>query len=381
LPIKDKVVSFYVKNFLIPRAQCFDKPGFVYFNMSGKTPVFSRQVIMPETFLMLLEKNMAERYGDDGRRALYSAGKKFGYRFAIMGGFSTKKELPKNTFLDNFEAVNKFIEGTYASEITQKPDLDNNVVEYQLKNFVVCSSLGHGYFLPLGAAAGLISRMFEASNVEGIHLMCQGKGDAFCKIVYAPKEYLEKKYKNYKFFLETDLSGLELEPEYISLNRIQEIKNSTQSFKSFLDGHFFNYKEGIITRNDQRYFILEVSAIYLLERELEKNKETEKLLFDCAFETGQLMLKNIGLEFNLESITGLLTAFGLGDVLILKKEKKYVINIDFFPYSKFFKDVNFTFFNGILSGMISMVEKEKVTFSKVDSTTLNGRLNLSFFQS
>ena len=331
---------------------------------------------MPETFLNKLEQKINVAYGKQGRQSLYSTGKKFGYRFALLGCFSKISDLPKNKFLDYFAIINKFIEGTYASEISPEVDFKNKIIKYKLKNFVVCSKVGPSFFLPLGAAAGLISMMFEDSTIEGLHLNCQHEGDKYCELIYAPISYLKKNFKDKEIFVEADLKNLDASREYATFNKVLPIRSSTYSFQDYLKSHLFDYHFGIITHNDQRYFILEVSAIYLLERGLAK-LGADKILFDSAFETGQSVIRSLGIKSKTESIMDLLAAFGWGDILILKKEQKHIANISAFPFTKFYKDINFEIVRGLISGMVSAIEGKRTIFSKVQKTITKEGLSLA----
>jgi predicted hydrocarbon binding protein len=377
MQIKDKVVGWYVKHYLMPRAQIIDKPGFVIFNVTGKTQIFARQIIIPESFFVLLEKQLRDKLGDEGKRLLYSTGKRFGVRFSIMGSFSKKGEMADNKLSDYIGMVNKFIEGTYASDISAEIDVSKKRVLYDMKNFVVCSKIKNASFLPLGAGCGLIAYILDDETIEGVHLECQSAGNKTCKILYAPMKELEKEgYTN--VFKETNLKGLEFSPDYEQMNSIQETENSQYSFNQLIDAGLFSFEQGIILRNNQRYFIYEISGIYLLEQELGKNSIAKKILYDVSYETG----KNLELvekdENPLKGIIDLLTAFGWGDVLILEKSSKYFVNIKYFPWTKFYEEIDFIVFRGLLAGMLSSVSNRDVKFKDVEKDVSQGYLSLVF---
>jgi len=378
MAIKDIVVGLYVKNYLMPRAQIIDKPGFVVFNVTGKTPIFARQMIFPELFFILLEKKLIEGLGNEGKRILYSVGKKFGIRFSLMGNFSKRGEIPDKKIPDYINMINKFIEGTYASDISCEPDVNNSKVIYHLKNFVVCSKDGYGFFLPLGAGCGLIAYLLNDETIEGVHLECQGDGKEKCKLLYEPINKLKLDIKDKPIFKETDLKGLEFTPDYGSMNAIKETESSKYSFQQFIDSNIFSFNAGIIMNGDQRYFIYEVSGIYMLERELQKSNVTKKILGEIAYETGKRMLLNYKGELSLESLIDLLTAFGWGDVLILEKASKYVVNIKYFPWTEFSDEVEFITFQRMIAGMLSIISKREVKFKRIEKDSSQGYLSLVF---
>jgi hypothetical protein len=87
------------------------------------------------------------RVGDKGKGVMYSLGKKFGYSFAQLGRFENIKDHPGEGVKDWIIVASKFVEGTYASEISQTIDVKNKTVDYTLKNFVICRKLGYDFFL------------------------------------------------------------------------------------------------------------------------------------------------------------------------------------------------------------------------------------------
>ncbi|MFA6049250.1 MAG: hypothetical protein WC792_04905 [Candidatus Micrarchaeia archaeon] len=364
--IKDTVVGLYIKNYLIPRNQILDKPGFIAFNLSGKSSIFVRQVIIPESFFVNLEKKLIEQLGDEGKQILYSTGKRFGYRFALLGNFVTKNSVSSDELQDNLAIITKFIEGTYASEISAQTNLAIPKVEFTISRFVVIEKLGYGYFLPLGAAAGLMSRLFDDPHIECGQLPSL---DNKQRILCAPNIFLTG--EKIQHFEETDLSKLEIERDYRALNEISQITNSTRSFQQMIDSKLFSYHEGIITRGEERYFIYEVSGLYLLELTLSNNKKTSSTFYDCAFQTGA---NSIVTEKTSADIINLLSAFGWGDPVILTKDGKYRVIVTHYPWTQFFSEISFQMFCGIVSGMLSKIANRPVNVKLTSKTTNQGSL-------
>ena len=366
--IKDTFVSLYIKKFVMPHSLVIDKPGFVNFNLSGKTSMFARQVIMPESFLVGLESRLISKFGDKGKQMLYSLGKKFGYRFALIGNFIKRGDVPESELAEFVGIVSKFVEGTYASEISGDFDVPNSSIRYRLKNFIVISKLGYGYFLPVGGTAGLVARLFNDSSIEVINSSKDGEYDI---LECAPLEKLKQKFSN--LLVEDDLSGLEVEPEYAPVNQVQEISSAT-SFKQLLDSGYFSYADGIIKHGDQRYFLLEISGWYLLEKELSKNAEAMNVLCECAIETG----RDLPTTGSTAEICQILTATGWGNPMILSSSGKASVVMTHVPWTKYYLEVKFSILNGFLSGMLSRVYGREVRLKDpvVDFST--GQLSLQF---
>ena len=135
MDIKDKFLRFYIQNFIINNSQNIENPGFIFFKISGKTPIFARQIIMPESFFVNLEQKVAATKKDALRKRLYSAGKKFGFSFSILGGFSKASEKSVKELPGYINIINKFIEGTYAAKISCEVDAEKQICRYESRKF------------------------------------------------------------------------------------------------------------------------------------------------------------------------------------------------------------------------------------------------------
>ncbi|MDE1767975.1 MAG: hypothetical protein KGH62_01275 [Candidatus Micrarchaeota archaeon] len=362
----------YIKNYVMSKAATIGDPGFLLLKLSEKTPLFSRRVLIPEDFFVNLEKSIALK-GPAAQGKLYLAGKKFGYAYATLGGFVTIKDRQGEDFINYVNLVNKQIEGTFAQKIDCKVDINTKYCIYDLQNFVIIEKLGYGYFLPLGGAAGLLAYIFQDKTIEGV-VEKSDPSKAYAQLIYAPESYLKQNGK--EFFEASDMSGLDPTPEYLRFNQVRHLNYSDCSLKKLLDSNVFQFVNGSILNNGQRYFTLEDNGFYMLEKEL---KDYQKEIHDAAFETGSKILAGIKGP-NLQAVTDYVSAFGWGDMLMLPKEGKYAINIDYFPYTKFYKDVNYQLFVGMLEGMLSYVLKRNITFNKIEKNVNNGYLNISLHE-
>ena len=374
--IKDDVVRLYVKRFVIPRALIFDKPGFVDFKISGKTNVFARQVLVPENFFVNLEKNIVEEYGKDGKSAMYSIGKKFGYSFSQLGRFENINDHPGNSVKDWIIIASKFVEGTYASEITQTAKIEDKTVDYILKDFVICRKLGYDFFLATGGAAGVIAWLLQDKNIEGYYYDSKLENENHsCKVKCAPFDKLNK-ISTDNVFNENDLDNLKQDVQmYNKFNEEVKIRY-TKSFDSYLNAKIFSYEKGIIKykNTQERFFLMEVSGLYLLESVL-KSKKLDKSVFDIAYDTGKNMLDD--LNYNIESMLELMTALGWGEVILLPgKDINIVIN--HFPWTGWYKSIDYLVIRGLLSGILSKIYKKDVRLDKPKIDIHNNYLSLVF---
>lgn len=375
--LKDSVVSLYVKKYIIPRALIFDKPGFVDFKISGKTTIFLRQLVIPETFFVYFEKKIVEEFGKDGEELLYSIGKKFGYSFAQNGRFENINDHPGEKIIDWIKIADKFVEGTYASNISETIDVNRKIIDYELKNFVICRKLGYDHFFARAGAAGLLAWILQDKKIEGcLYDSRFVSGEHFCKVKCALPVVLSKEFKG-NFLSETNLDGLDQDMlAYQNFNREVDITNK-KSFQNFLDSKMFTYVNGIITyQQKERFFLFEVSGMYLLEHEI-KNKRMKEIMFDSAFSTGQKLFGE-SYNGNLSGVMDLLSALGWGEVLILQSGKGINVILRHFPWTKYYKEVNFLIIGGLLSGIFSKIHGRKIVLKNPKVDTLEGHLTLLF---
>lgn len=132
--------------------------------------------------------------------------------------------------------------------------------------------------------------------------------DHVCKVRCATPEILASSFKD-RIYTETDLGDLGQDMlTYQKFNQEVDIQYK-KSFQTFLDSKVFTYKEGIISyKQKERFFLMEVSGMYLLEKGM-KNERMRKIMFESAFSVG----KNLFAEFSKKNSLGimeLLSALG-----------------------------------------------------------------------
>jgi len=369
--LKDSVVGLYVRQYIMPRALIFDTPGFVDFRISGKTPIFARQILMPESFFINIESKLIEKYGDEAKKQIYSAGKKFGYSFAQLGHFENIKEHPGDELKKWVTIASKFVEGTYATQIINETDVNNKVVEYNLTNFAVANKIGYDYFFIPAGAAGIIAWLFQDFDIEGVLFNSRyDDGVHLCNVTCAPKNFLQKKHN--EVFSETNLGNLEQNAfQYQSFNKETPIKYQ-KSLQTYLNAKIFKYKDGIMSYKNERFFLLEVSGMYLFEKEF-INENIKNLIKECAKNVGADIFGNF--SKNLGEIVEFLSALGWGEVTISGGKKVKVI-IDYFPWTKYYKDIDFLIIRGFLEGILQSVFKKEYSSEKPTIDINRGRLIL-----
>jgi len=372
--VKDKIVTWFIRNIILSRNEIIEYPGFIFWKLSIEREVTNlREILFPEFIISELEKGIKEKYGKGGEQILYSAGKKFGYRYALICRYPSAENQKAHEEFSYFFV--RYLESVCASKITHQIDYKNKKFALKAKDWIVCHENGLGYILSNGTGGGMLSYAFRDPTIEGIQTKCQGRGDDHCEIVCAPEKYfIEKKIK---FLKERDLSGLELlQREYNEINQIRPTKFATNSFERLLNSGFIKQKGGVITGDGERYMLLESSLMYLLEKELKKLKGGLDVLWNVSFDFGKKLAEISKHDDPAKIIMDLFPALGFGDIWVEKDKEKYKIYVNYFPWTKWANEVDFTMFRGMLSGVISGSTGKKVELGKCEKDLSNGYLAL-----
>jgi predicted hydrocarbon binding protein len=372
--MKDKIVSWFLRNIMLPRIEDVENPGFIVLRLAGKkSETYLRELMFSEDLLASIEKNAVSRYGDVGRQAMYSAGKKFGWEYASASNFNRKGSITTQEMESLSFNLVRYIECSFASGLTHELDLKNDLFKISMDNFVICSKDGLGYLMSSGGIAGIWGYMMNDKSVEGVEPKCQGRGDKMCEVVCAPSAVLKKNGHSVKF-TESNLIDRKLTPDYLSLNKISKVSYATKSLKDMVSSGIFEYGHGIMKFKDNRYFLLEASCIYLIEKQLAALDGGEDMIFNAAFDFGSSLIKK-GKQ-NMSFITDYMSALGWGDVYVSIKDGKYRAISSFYPWTEYVKDSKFIIFRGLVSGMISEITGKTVKLNNVQSSLASGHLDL-----
>jgi len=380
MPIKDSVVRWYIQNVIRPRHEVIDKPGFIIDQFSDKAGrVYLREIALSERLLENIEKNIVDKYGDKGRQALYSAGKKFGYRHSLISNFSTIKNASEKEIKKLGYSFVRFVECTWAHRITHMTDIPKKEAEIIFDDYIVCRNNGIGHLLTEGTCTGFWSYTMDDPSLEGVQTKCQGRGDKKCTLVCGPPDSLSR--RGLKFFREIDLANLEKDDRYDVINKIRDTKYARNSFKKLVDSGFLKYHKGIIEHNNERFFLVETSLLYLLEMEIGRLKSGDALLFDIAFDFGKEIAKKEGETGFGRFITDFFSSLGWGDMIVTKKSGQYNVISHYFPWTKFSDQINFSIYRGILSGIIAESTGKRIVLNKSEKVLTKDGFSLLISES
>ena len=372
MPIKDKIVGNLIKYILIPRNEIIDQSGFIINKLSLQKEITNlREILLPESIFISLEKNIVKIYKNKGKKILYSTGKKFCYRYGLISKYPTVED--GKFYLNFVYLLVRFLEAVYSSKMEHSININKRIFRLKMWDYIVCGKNGLGLILTDGSA-GLISYAFSDPTIEGAQVKCQGRGDKNCELVCATPETLRK--MKLKFISAPDLNDLELENSYNSINAVRETEYSKTSFKDLVDTGFFTQRTGIIKHNDERFLLLESSIMYILENELKKLKGAIKILFNISFNCGKEIMKKEPMKNKEKFITDFFGALGFGDVLVLKKDNKYNIIINYFPWTKWADKIDFAMLRGMISGILST--DRKVILKKIEKDISKGYFSIYF---
>ena len=360
MPIKDRVVTWYIQNIIIPRREIIDKPGFLITSFTDKKhATYLRDLLLPEKLLEEIESRIVSVYGNQGRQALYSAGKKFGYSYSSMSNLPTIKTSTNKELVDFAYLMLRFVEGTYAKQANHHVDFDKKILQIFFDNYIICRHNGLGYIMTDGSLAGLWAYVVQDNFVEGIQLKCQGRGDDICHLLCAPEKTILEKTQ--KFYREKEMNDQKSDNVYKIMNEIRPTR-SINSLKLLLDTGYFKFSHGIFSYKDMRFFLCDPNILYFLEQEVTKLNDGEQVLFKACFEYGKFLREAYGGQDFQKFIPDFFPALGFGDIVILDPHKPRLASI-YYPWSVFSKTSKYIVFRGIMSGFISSSLEKKVEFT------------------
>ncbi|MEM0492946.1 MAG: hypothetical protein QXS02_03190 [Candidatus Thermoplasmatota archaeon] len=363
MPVKDRIVTWFIKNILVPRREIIDQPGFIVNTFTDKhKTTYLRELFLPERLFELIENKVVDCYGDQGKQALYSAGKKFGYLYSSMSNFPTVLNTSKEDLLDFAYFFVRFVECTFARQADHEIDLENKSFHIFLNDFVICRHNGLGYFMADGGIAGIWAYVVQDVSVEGKQLECRGRGFQKCHIYCAPEENI--KLITSEYFREKDMPVFKFDNLYRQMNEIRQTTYACNSLKQLLDGGFFSYVEGNLSYKTMRFFSCESHALYVLEEEITKLPNGNQFLFEASFEYGQLLQKLYGYADYQNFIADFFPAIGFGDIWVgTPSTGRVEILFDFYPWTIFSDRSRYVVIRGILSGFISECTNKKILMS------------------
>jgi len=364
--MKDRIVTWFIQYVIKPRREIIDKPGFIVTTFTEQGCItYLREIFLPEKLFEIIESMIVERYGDQGRQTLYSAGKKFGYLYSSMSNFPTVNTVSTKEFIDFAYNLMRYIEITFAEQANHEINLDEKMFTARFTDYVVCRHNGLGYILMEGGIAGIWSYALQDKSLEGIQLECQGKGNKNCYILCGHEKKIQEKTN--KFFCERDLPEYKFDSMYKALNEIQPTKYTQMSMKKLLYAGFFEYIEGSFFYKKNRFFGCEAHILYLLEQEIIKLNNGEQLLFDICYEYGKELQEIYGSTDYQKFIIDFFSALGFGEVRVVDFNPLAIV-AKFFPWSVYSERSKYIIFRGILSGFISKATGQDIKFNNFEIT-------------
>ncbi len=352
--IKDEITSWFIKNIVLPTAEDIRNPGYILSKFTDKNKEISvREFFFPEKFYSEFESRIVKELGEEGEQKLYSIGKRFGYRYAMISRYTKSKEMKKKALEDFMYMFTRYIEVVYASKLEHKINIEEKTLELVGTSYVGCEKNGLGYILLIGAWTGVWAYIMDDPDVEGIQINCQGRGDKNCKLICAPSAKLKKIAG--KIFTEKDMSKLEEDyAKYEVLNKVYPTIAKNISLRNMIEERVFKYEKGKLFFNEERMVGIEFSTYYLMDNAFSKNKKTKKILFDVAFEIG----KEIGKTRDPTFVQRFLSSIGFGDVQVISEKEGFKVRFYHFPWATLSKECEFVILRGFTCGLLSAATKK-----------------------
>jgi hypothetical protein len=366
--VKDKIVSWFTRNIIMPSVEKIDNPGFITIMTTGKEKTNIRELFLSECILVNIENEMAKY--EKGNICLYSAGKNFGYQYSISSRFPTIRD-EKRDFLNFAYFLVRWVESTYATKASHKIDYNSRIFQMIMNDYIICRKNGLGHIFSTGGIAGIWSWVTQDPTVEAVQPRCQGRGDKECEVIAAPYETLVK--MGHKPLRCGKMETQELSRDYEQFNQIRPVKWASNSLRSLIDSGFFKYEHGQVTYQGERFFLCEASFMYILERELKKAKKLP-VLWSASFSFGKRLAEISGKQDPCRFITDFFPALGFGDILCAEKKGRYEVYVNCFPWMDM--ECDYVMFRGLLSGVISGLTGRNVLLKKVEKDLSAGYLAL-----
>ncbi|MEW6036387.1 MAG: hypothetical protein AB1529_07280 [Candidatus Micrarchaeota archaeon] len=364
----ENLKKWFMKNLILPNNEIIDKPGYIanlqLGQKSGK--IYMREVFVPETYMADVEDAFIERYGVEGKRALYEAGKRWGILFDEVVRAPTKKQMSAEEFRGFVDTLIKYLKSEYASDMSYSLDMDNDTLELISKDLLICSKNGKGYFL-LGALTGAWSFITCRDDVEGAQRACQGQGSPECVMVCAPKGSLRPG----EYFRVERSETMSVE-RYAFLNKLRKLDYAKNSLLDLLTARIVTYEGGFFRLGNERLVFNECSFIYVLESVLARLEGGEELFFKVTFD----YFKRFGrkMKISRKGITDLLPALGWGGILVGSDNSSVLCESH--PWAGAGVRSRFVMFRGMLSGLVSSYSGRDVFYRRANTSISQGVMDM-----
>jgi len=370
----DRILSWFLRKAIIPRTIRLDIPGFIVERVESENNI--RNMLLPEALIGNIERRIVDKAGQEGAQRLYSVGKRFGYRHALISRLPVwegQSAFQKRKFLSAAHFVIKYIGSVYSSDIREVIDLEAKKLTIRANNFVVCRHNGLGLLLTSGGVAGIWACAMNDHTVEGVQTACQGRGDAHCEVVCAPSAELKR--EGHKVYHERRVTHLALDERYRDFNRPRKLEYAETSAQDMINLGVFRYEGGVLSLGDERHFVCGASLVYMLEEEFASDREVGRVLRETAYEQGRRIGTAAGRRDYRRFVPEYLASCGWGDTLV-SESARLKLRVNFFPWTKWTDDATFTIFKGLVEGMLSELRQKRTKFRAVYGDTKAGWLTL-----
>jgi len=360
MPIKDSVTSWFIQNIVLPNAEDIRNPGYILskFTDQGKN-IALREFFFPEKFYADLETRIVKKLGKAGEKRLYSIGKRFGYRYAMISRYPKAGAIGAKKTDEFMYMFTRYIEVVYARQLSHRIEPQKKLLELEGDSYAGCSRNGIGYLLLNGAWTGVWSFISDDNAIDGIQPACQGRGDPKCRLLCAPNPLLKK--MGFSPLTEPDMGGLEEDyGKYDMLNAVHPTSNNNHSLRTLIEAGIFRYERGKLFFDDARMVGIEFSMYYLIDNGFSNDAKTREILYGAAFDSGREISSGKDVTF----VQRFLSGIGFGDVQVIVAANRYRVLFFHFPWASFAKGCRFTILSGFASGLLSGASGKKVSLKR-----------------
>lgn len=320
----------------------FNSPGYLLHPSASDSRLFIRNIIFTESFFVELTKTLIEKKGDDGKQMLYTAGKQYGYRFAVLNRYP-KGNVNKVTIRPLWD-LHKSL--AHMEEIiTHHVDPQLKLAEIEIEDLIVASK-SELWYSPVSVGAGLWCYLNGDYSLES-SAKKSAKGKYI--LLLGPREILAEKGFE---VIESDKIPRNFDnSEYMLHNQSMMKLGNNFTLKKLIEDKEIILRKGsmYLSNSEDRIFILELSRMYGLEELIDEGfiiEASHKSFYDIG-------LYNKSPKDPYNRLSEFLTAFGFGLVYILKDKDKILITFNGYPwFPPKPENTSFAYIKGAITGFL-----------------------------
>ncbi len=347
-----------------------DIPGFIISNApADKTKkAKERLVFLPEDFFVRLENSIISKDKDNGKIKLYSLGKQFGFKLAVLLRLARTSagDIDSST-----KYIFRFLETLYAKSLKIiEINLESKLLEIKASDLAITRKNNFGYIISVGGCAGIWAYLQNNYDLECVSK--KNSNDGTFELFCGPEEIISSKGN---ILIAENKPETNDDLDYLKYNSppLNYQNSGSFSLAKLVENKLLSYESGsLLLSKKSRLLPVEISFLYTLEKEL-SSVEIFEAAYNCFYDIGT----NCNVNDHIVFISQILSGLGFGTINVVTKENQKIIAFSNYPcITKDLKSTNFSLIKGILYGFIDSKNGKKNTYSEITFSQTDSSLNL-----